>query len=240
MKMKYCSFPTFFFFLTANMNRFVIFPSFISVICYGAGVHRDEGMRLKNRLFFCDFQWLIALRLLAVGIIIPTANSFAWFDSLHEMLLILTIPWSTLCLMCVQGGRVWSSVDWCLTAAAVDMHLVSWSSRVTVIYSLHEHCWWSDWSQTTHLVMASMDHTLMAAKTGAQKMNAYYQNISASVPHNSHCCGFERNSPPSNNPRSACLVMQENQSCAATPLCNSRYTYLHNVQIVVLHILYSK
>lgn len=128
--MKYCSSPTLS--LSAITNLIGIF-SFTSVICRGAAVRRDEGMRLKNRLFCCDFPWLIALRRLAVGVMNPTVNSSIWFDSL---LLILTVPRCSL-------GRGEAEYGHRLTDGSLlqiaDMQVVSygsWAACITALLSV--------------------------------------------------------------------------------------------------------
>lgn len=102
--LKYCSLPTL----------------FIHYYEFHCTFHLSyERTRLKNSLstaidFF--FSWL------AARVMIPAVISSIWFDSLHEMLLILSIPWCSL-LLSEYHGQMWSQDFWSLTDFSLSCSL---------------------------------------------------------------------------------------------------------------------
>lgn len=163
---------------------------------------------------------------------IPIVNSSTWLDSLHGMLLILTIPCCSWCF-CEQHGWVWPLVDWQLTAAATaaaDMQLVSGPSCVTVCSRVYHLSGWPDWSQKTHLVIASTDRALKETKKvslGKHKLKKsilsvlqlWLATVGARVLKEIRLSVTTQGL----SSQSACLVMQEIQSlCGHTVLSKSR------------------
>lgn len=201
--MKYCSSPTLLIYYYECHWYFFTPQLSVAVLQF--------MMRLKNRLFYCEFPWLIALWRLAVGIMIPTVNSSTWFDSLLEMLLILTIPRCSWRLS-EQQGRVWPSADWWLAAAAFDMQLVSsgsWSACITAVWSvsslrvvwLKPENTFSDGKHRSHFVGCKEKPPW--EKQMLQKINP---ECFTTVPCNSQSWGFKSHSPISHYPRSGLTV----------------------------------